>query len=71
MPYKNQSDRTKWDNNNTVRVGLKLTRSTDADIIDVLDKQPSKQGFIKKSIRHYIAEGCPETEKTDNGDESD
>lgn len=36
---------------------LKLNDKTDADIIEVLDKEHSKQAFIKQAIRFYIAQG--------------
>ena len=40
-----------WDKENTRFIGLKLNRNTDSDIIDRLEKEPSKQGFIKECIR--------------------
>lgn len=50
--YESQS---KYDNNNTVRIGLKLNKNTDADILESLESKPSKQGFIKEAIRFYLA----------------
>lgn len=66
--YQKEYDREKYI---AKRYNVKFMVNTDADIIDALDKQANKQGFIKKSIRHYIAAGCPETEKTENADDSD
>lgn len=34
---------------------LKLNKNTDADILEELDRQASKQGYIKKLIRDDIA----------------
>lgn len=39
---------------NKMHYGLNLMKSTDKDIIEVLEKQDSKQGFIKEALRHYI-----------------
>ena len=44
-----------WDAQNTVYVSLKLNKKTDADILKRLDKQESKQGYIKRIIREDIA----------------
>ena len=44
----------KWDAENTERIGLKLNKRTDADIIAWLNAQPSKQGAIKAAIRECI-----------------
>ena len=43
----------KYDKNNTVQIRMKLNKKTDADILDWLDRQPTKQGAIKKLIRGY------------------
>lgn len=45
-----------WDAKNTTYVSLKLNNKTDADIIERLAKQASKQGYIKELIRKDIAE---------------
>lgn len=39
-----------YDKKNTVMVSIKLNTKTDADIIHVLDKSDSKQGYIKDLI---------------------
>ena len=44
----------KWDAENTERIGLKLNKRTDADIIAWLNAQPSKQGAIKDAIRSML-----------------
>lgn len=41
----------KSDQKNTRKYGIKLSKSTDADIIAKLDSQPSIQGYIKSLIR--------------------
>lgn len=43
-----------WASANTRRVVLKLNKRTDADIIEVLEKQDSMQGYVKKAIRAYM-----------------
>lgn len=43
-----------WQKENTKRVLVKLNKRTDADIIEVLEKQDSMQGYIKKAIRAYM-----------------
>ncbi|MBQ8093679.1 MAG: hypothetical protein IJ242_08905 [Clostridia bacterium] len=44
----------KYDKANTVRYGLKLNTTTDADVIEWLAKQDSMQGAIKRLIRNAI-----------------
>ncbi|MEG1085220.1 MAG: hypothetical protein RSD88_02740 [Anaerovoracaceae bacterium] len=44
----------KYDKENTVQIKAKLNRNTDADVIEWLDKQSSKQGAIKAMIRDAI-----------------
>lgn len=46
--------KAKWDKENTVKIGLKLNRNTDADILRKLAEVPSKQGYIKQVIREDI-----------------
>lgn len=46
----------KYDAANTVQIRMKLNKRTDADIIEWLDKQPTKQGAIKTLIRQAIKE---------------
>ena len=45
-----------WDAANTRREVLKLNRHTDADILDWLDQQKSKQGAIKQAIREHLSD---------------
>ena len=47
----------KYDAKSTTRVAMKLNNSSDADILDWLSTQPSKQGAIKEAIRMMIKEG--------------
>ena len=44
----------RYDAKATVRVNLKLNKGTDSDILEWLERQPSKQGAIKKLIRDEI-----------------
>ena len=51
MKYKAQQ---KYDNANTIFIGLKLNKKTDKDIIDRLNAEPNKQGFIKQILKQYL-----------------
>lgn len=44
----------KYDTTNTTGVYLKLNNKTDTDIIEHLQKQDNKQGYIKELIRQDI-----------------
>lgn len=44
----------RYDAEHAVHVPIKLNRKTDADIIALLEKQPSKQGYIKSALRAII-----------------
>ena len=44
-----------YNKENTVQISLKLNRSTDADLIDNLNRVTNKQGYIKELIRRDIA----------------
>lgn len=43
-----------YDARTAYKVGIKLNRKTDADIIAVLDAAPNKQALIKEALRAYI-----------------
>ena len=45
----------RYNKENTVQISLKLNRSTDADLIDSLNRVTNKQGYIKELIRKDIA----------------
>lgn len=45
----------KYDRTNTRQISLKLNRTTDADILAMLDAQASVQGYIKRLVREDIA----------------
>ena len=45
----------KYNKENTVQISLKLNRSTDADLIESLNRIANKQGYIKELIRRDIA----------------
>lgn len=40
----------KYDRENTIRISLKLNKTTDAEILKKLDSVASKQGYIKELI---------------------
>ena len=42
----------KYDAENTKSFLLKLNKKTDADILEWLNQQPNKQGYIKSLIRN-------------------
>lgn len=43
----------RYDKENTVFVGLKLNKKTDADIIALLQSTDNKQGLIKKILKNF------------------
>ena len=43
-----------YEKNNCTRVSIKLGNKTDADIIERLNKQDNKQGYVKELIRRDI-----------------
>lgn len=45
---------TKYDKANVVQMSLKLNKKTDADILEVLNQQESKLGYIKMCIREQM-----------------
>lgn len=49
-----------YDQQHTARVSIKLNTTTDADILEHLDKQPNKQGYIKALIREDIEKKKPD-----------
>ena len=50
----NNAAHNAWDKQNTKMIHVKLNFNTDSDIIDQLEKQPSKMGYIKQLIRDDI-----------------
>lgn len=55
MPTQRSITQMRYDKEKSRHYGMKLNMKTDADIIAVLDEQPSFQGFIKQLVRDYIA----------------
>lgn len=55
MALKATIQKTEFDRLNCRRFKLVLTKSTDADIIEWLDNQKSKQGYICQLVRDDIA----------------
>jgi hypothetical protein len=55
----------KYDKQNTRIIQMKLNKKTDADILDYLDAQDNRQGFIKELIRKHMkgTEAVPVMEK--------
>lgn len=43
-----------YDARTAYKVGIKLNRKTDADIIEALEASPNKQALIKEALRAYI-----------------
>lgn len=43
-----------YDARTAYKVGIKLNRKTDADIIKALDASPNKQALVKQALRAYI-----------------
>ena len=60
-----------WKKENTVFFGLRLFKTTDADILEEMANHTNKQSFLKKAIRYYIANGCPEPEKKEEKGEQE
>lgn len=55
MATKAQIDASvRYDAKNTKRIFIKLNKTTDADILEYLDKVNNKQGYIKELIRKEI-----------------
>ena len=53
----NYAAQRKYDKNNTKRYSLVCMKNTEADIIEQLEKQENKAGYIKKLIRDDISRG--------------
>jgi hypothetical protein len=58
---KDSERQARYDAKATVRIGLKLNRKTDVDIIRKLNDVPNIQGYIKTLIRRDLEENI-ETE---------
>ena len=54
MSHPNYIHTKKYDAENTVRIAVKLNKTTDADIIEFLEASGNKQGTIKNLIREAI-----------------
>lgn len=44
----------RYNKDNTIVVNIRLVKSTEADIIEQLERQPNKSGYIKTLIRADI-----------------
>ena len=58
--YESEAKR-KWQKENTVFIGVKLQKSTDADILQFLEGK-QRQTVIKSALREYIQNHQPATE---------
>lgn len=58
--YESEAKR-KWQKENTVFIGVKLQKSTDADILQYLDGK-SRQTVIKSALREYMTNHPEESE---------
>ena len=47
----------RYDAENTVRVTIKLNKTTDAELIEMLENAPSKQGLIREALRAWGKRG--------------
>ena len=47
----------RYDAKTAYKVGLKLNRKTDADLIAALEAAPNKQALIKEALRAHIEKG--------------
>ena len=63
MATKKTASQARYDSTNTRHFHLKYNLKTDADILAILDKQPSIQGYIKSLIRADIAAHNPQQEE--------
>ena len=57
--YESEAKR-KWQKENTVFIGVKLQKSTDADILEFLQDKPN-QTTIKLALREYMENHKEET----------
>lgn len=46
-----------YDKKNTIGIYFKLNKTTDADIIEMLEQTENKQGFIKELLRDHMKKG--------------
>lgn len=54
--WKRQYEQQKrYNAENTVQCSYRFNKKSDADIIEALNKAPSKQKFIRTAIRFYLA----------------
>lgn len=52
--YFDSEAKRRWIKENTVSIGMKLNKNTDADILDYLKDKPN-QTEIKRILKEYIA----------------
>lgn len=55
IPASELDPQSRYNRFNTTQLNVRLNKHTDTDIIEELDKVPSKQGYIKALIRADIA----------------
>lgn len=71
MPKSSTLRQTKYDIANSVRVTMKLNRTTDAAILSMLSEVPSMSGYIRSLILADIKENHPEHLRADRFDQGD
>lgn len=49
----------KYAKSSTIMTAIKLNKKTDADIIEKLEQEPNKQGYIKDLIRKDLTQKSP------------
>ena len=57
------SPQARYDSKNAVTVTVKVMRTTEADILQRLQEEPNKNGYIKELIRKDIAQRATNTEQ--------
>ena len=55
----------RWMKEHTTEIKMRLSHSTDGDILQWLDKQPSKQGAIRAVLKEHIRREREQAEKGD------
>ena len=65
MATKRSVSQMRYDKQSSKHYGMKLNLKTDADIIAILDEEPSFQTYVKRLIRADIAARQAAEEKED------
>ncbi len=57
MSERKKTPQERWQAENMIRVSVPIARKTEADILEQLEKQSNKSGYIKALIRADIEKG--------------